>query len=130
MNRLRSLALLVIVLSLLATAAPLGAAERRTFSVSLQYTTGDGRPRTALVPHAALTTVDMPIQISDGKLWLVTIGVDEAEGTFVVVAVDPALVTPGFTPQLFNATFKLANGKPVTLLKTISGTLEVTVTMD
>jgi hypothetical protein len=131
MNRRRSLTLLIVLLSLISTTGVLRAAEPGAFSVALQYTPGDRPAHTAAVPHALENqNVYCPLQISDTKTWVISISVSIADGTFFISATDYAIVTPSGPATVFSGLFKLTSGKQVTLLKTSSGTLDVTITKD
>jgi hypothetical protein len=126
--------LLFVLVSLFVTPGILRAADpvRAPITASLQFTTGskDLGPYTSVIPHTLSESLAMPIQIADSARWLVEIDFDDGTKQFHVNIIDPSAIGPVNPLQFFYADFAIVFGKPITLLKTTGGTLELTLTKE
>lgn len=104
---------------------PKKANPRVTFT--LLYAGADQKPYTVTVPKTAEGNVTVPIPRGDGTTWLVTLNVDWDAHELYVAAIDPKT---GPTMGVFGAYYDVTFDKPISLIKTSTYAMELTMTTE
>lgn len=106
--------------------------EGRPVTVTVVFTPVGKQSFSAAVPRVVEGYASMPIPVSEAGRWIVYVSVGERG--FHVEASDPTILLQsanGTSPMtVFSGDFELAYGKPVTVLRTSTYTLEVTLTSE